>query len=107
MKQLFAAVAIVAVLAGGALAQSGRTTGEKVDDAQITAKVKAKLVADRASSLVKVNVDTHDGIVRLQGTVPTDADRAEAERLAMGTEGVKSVTNDLKVATGGSASPRR
>jgi hyperosmotically inducible protein len=107
MKQLFAAVAIVAVLAGGAFAQSGRTTGEKVDDAQITAKVKSKLVADRMANLVKVNVDTRDGVVRLEGTVPTDADRAAAERLAMTTEGVKSVTNDLKVETAGSASPRR
>ena len=106
MKQLFAALTIVAVLAGAAFAQTSRTTGAVIDDAQITAKLKTKLVADTASSLVNVNVDTHNGVVRLQGVVPTDADRMEAERLAMSTEGVKSVTNDLKVKTGGSASPK-
>jgi hyperosmotically inducible protein len=77
------------------------------DDAKITAAVKAKLVADKARNLVAVNVDTRGGAVHLKGTVQTDQDRMEAERLAKETTGVVSVTNDLKVRTGGAASPGR
>lgn len=53
--------------------------------------------------------------MRLQGSVPTEPDRAEAERLARGTNGVRQVVNELRIearATGadrddtaGSASP--
>lgn len=107
MKKILGVLGVLFLIASVASAQAtGRTTGERVDDAKITAAVKAKLVADRASNLVAVNVDTRDGVVHLQGTVPTDEDRAEAERLAMQTNGVLSVTNDLKVRTDGAASPR-
>ena len=88
-------------------AQTKPTMGERVDDAQITAKVKSKLVAEHPSALVKVNVDTSDGVVRLSGIVPTEADRTNAERIAAATSGVKTVMNDLKTETGGSASPRQ
>jgi hypothetical protein len=73
------------------------TVGQKVDDAAITAKVKTKLVAERPGNLVKVNVDTTDGVVRLRGTVPTLEDRRRAEELAKLTAGVKNVVNELTV----------
>jgi osmotically-inducible protein OsmY len=108
MKRLLGILAVLLLSASVAGAQpAGRTTGERVDDAQITAAVKAKLVADRVRNLVAVNVDTRDGVVHLQGTVPTDADRMEAERLATQTNGVRNVMNDLKVRMGGAASPGR
>jgi osmotically-inducible protein OsmY len=37
--------------------------------------------------------------------VPTLADKADAERLALDTDGVVAVTNDLKVATSSGSSP--
>ena len=61
-------VAVTAVVAPVAQAQD-RTVGERVDDATITAALKAKLVADSPRNLVKVNVDTKDGVVNLNGTV--------------------------------------
>lgn len=107
MKKVLGVLASLMLLAGVAAAQTpGRTTGERVDDAKITAAVKAKLVADRVGNLVRVNVDTKDGVVHLDGTVPTAEAKVEAERLAKQTEGVRSVMNDLKVRTDGSASPR-
>jgi osmotically-inducible protein OsmY len=48
-----------------------------------------------------------DGVVHLDGTVPTEADGMEAERLAIQTAGVKSVTNDLKTRISGAASGRQ
>jgi len=82
-----------------------RSIGEKVDDAAISAKVKAKLSTEEASNLVKVDVDTKDGVVHLQGTVPTLEDKVEAGRLAKDTEGVVNVMNDLKVAAAPAPDP--
>jgi hyperosmotically inducible periplasmic protein len=76
----------------------GRSVGDKVDDAMITTKVKSKLSTEHVKNLVKVDVDTKNGVVHLQGTVPTLKDKAEAERLARDTKGVVRVMNDLKVA---------
>jgi osmotically-inducible protein OsmY len=107
MKQLLGILAVLLLVANVAVAQSGKPIGERVDDAKITAAVKAKLVADEARNLVSVNVDTRGGVVHLKGTVQTDQDRMVAERLARETTGVVSVTNDLTVQTGGAASPGR
>lgn len=99
------APAVVAGVPPAIEAQQHPTIGERVDDATITASVKTKLVGDRAKNLVAVNVDTAQGVVHLQGTVPTDRDKMEAERLARGTKGVVDVRNDLKVESA-AASPR-
>ena len=108
MKRLFAAAVVVSLVMGPVAAAyaADRTVGEKVDDAAITAKVKTELATERAKDLVSVNVDTNDGVVHLQGTVPTAADKAKAERLARATSGVRAVSNDLTVTESSpSASP--
>ena len=99
MKRLLSVLVFLSLLVGPTLAAYGgeRTIGEKADDALITTKVKAKLTAERVKNLVSVNVDTQDGVVVLEGSVPTLADKAEAERLARSVKGVRHVTNDLKV----------
>jgi hyperosmotically inducible protein len=108
VKRLLWALAILVAVTGGQVPVSDaqdRTIGDRVDDAKITAQLKAKLVADKAKNLMNVNVDTRDGVVHLQGTVQTDQDRMEAERLARATKGVRAVKNDLTVSAG-AASPR-
>ena len=110
------ALALAVAVTGGFIpmaAAQDRTLGERVDDAKITAMLKTKLAASSVKSLVNVNVDTRDGVVHLQGMVPSEQDRMEAERLAFGINGVRSVHNALKVATSvaprdttGAASPR-
>ncbi len=110
MKRFISIIVLAAAVVAGASIPAAhaddRTLGEKVDDATITARVKAKLAAERAKTLVKVNVDTHDGAVHLTGIVPTEQDRAKAEELARLTKGVVAVTNDLGVSETGAASPR-
>jgi hyperosmotically inducible periplasmic protein len=108
MKRLFWSLAIAFVaIAGAAAAVEAQkaTVSERVDDAAITTALKTKLVADRAKNLIAVNVDTEHGVVRLKGTVPTDRDKMEAERLARATKGVVDVKNDLKVEAA-AASPK-
>lgn len=70
---------------------------QQVDDAALTAKVKAQLIADGRVSPTRVNVDTAGGVVTLKGIVPTQAEKNAAEEIARRVEGVKSVTSQLTV----------
>lgn len=70
-------------------------TGKAVDDASVTAKVKSTLLADNQVSGMKIDVDTSNGVVTLNGSVSTAAERARAEQLARDIEGVRSVKNNL------------
>jgi osmotically-inducible protein OsmY len=73
------------------------TVGGSIDDAWIHAKLVAKLLADSDTPEHKINVDVDHNIVTLRGIVETPAARAEAERIAKETDGVKRVNNMLKV----------
>lgn len=100
MKTFAWTLALALVACGGIVpsaAAQGRTLGQTVDDVTLTAAVKAKLVADRAQNLFKVDVDSVNGVIRLKGTVVTEGDRIEAERLARRTSGVRDVINELRV----------
>lgn len=70
---------------------------EATGDAALTAKVKSKFLADTSIAGLKIDVDTTDNVVTLSGTVSTAAERARAVSVAKGTDGVKSVVNNLKV----------
>ena len=93
------ALLVVLVLAASACQSlTGKTAGQNIDDATITASVKSKLVADKAANLTRVDVDTNNGTVYLNGTVDSPEQKAKAEQLAWQAQGVKSVVNNLQVA---------
>ena len=95
-------LAIVGLLA---LASLVGTTGcsstvpveRQIDDAAITTQVKSKLAADPEVAAHNIDVDTNEGVVTLSGRVDDGAERAEAEKLARNTDGVRRVINNLKV----------
>jgi hypothetical protein len=68
------------------------------NDPGITTAVKSKLAADERTSAMKIDVDTSEKIVTLNGTVQTEAEKAAAEQIAKSTDGVMSVVNRLTVA---------
>ena len=70
---------------------------DQASDAVITSKVAAKLAADPDTDSYEIDVDTQNGAVRLRGFVETELERSEAEDLALTTEGVRSVDNQLKL----------
>lgn len=74
--------------------------GEKVDDATITTKIEAKLAADPEINPFEIDVDTVRGVVTLSGTVHEAAQRAEAERIALETKGVRDVRNRIELERG-------
>ena len=71
--------------------------GEVLGDAAITTAVKSKLLADADVSGMKIDVDTANGVVTLQGTVPSAVEKRRAVQLAKETKGVKSVKDQLKI----------
>ncbi|MEA2603727.1 MAG: hyperosmotically inducible periplasmic protein [Acidobacteriota bacterium] len=91
---------------GGAIQRGADKVDEKVgpvarevlSDASVTAKVKARLLADPDVAGLHIDVGTVDGRVTLNGKVSSADERAEAEKLAVHTDGVKSVVNLIQVA---------
>jgi hyperosmotically inducible protein len=75
-----------------------RSTGQVIDDALITTKVKASLAADPQVSALAIDVDTAEGVVTLTGVVEGEPQRQRAIQLAQGMEGVRRVdANNLRV----------
>lgn len=111
MSVLFCGAAFAVMTAGYATAQTAtqeakektQSAAEKtkttLTDAEITAAVKTKLLADSTVGGLKLDVDTEHGVVTLSGPVHSAAERTQAVKLARETKGVKSVTNHLKLET--------
>ncbi|HVS13083.1 MAG TPA: BON domain-containing protein [Thermoanaerobaculia bacterium] len=74
-----------------------RSLGERIDDAGLTAKIKAKLTADPDINPFNINVDVEDGRVTLMGRVKDEWHRQHAEEIVRNTKGVESVRNRLEV----------
>ena len=92
------ALVIGGAAAGGyAVGKDDRQVGTIIDDGAITATVKTKLIRNKYVSAGSVNVDTHEGVVTLNGSVASYVAREQAEQLASETKGVKSVINNLEV----------
>jgi hyperosmotically inducible periplasmic protein len=95
------ALAMLLSLVGAQTTMAGDTSEkveQTVDDAAITTAVKAKLAADKIKTLVRVSVDTVDGVVTLTGTVETANEKKHAQDLARGSKGVSKVVNNLQIA---------
>jgi hyperosmotically inducible periplasmic protein len=90
-------IALLAVLTLAACSSTGRTVGENVDDAAITASVKAKLAAEKMGTLTSVDVDTRQRTVYLNGVVPSEDLKQRAANIAWGVKGVQSVVNNLSI----------
>lgn len=94
--KLVSAAGFVLLLAG-CQAMTGRTAGQNVDDATITASVQTQLTTDRLSNFTRIDVDTTNGVVSLNGVVDSAENKSRAEQLARRVGGVKNVVNNLQV----------
>src|SRR5690349_2864239 len=66
-------------------------------DAGITTDVKAKLAADEAVKASQVNVDTHDRVVTLTGSVDSLVAKSRAVALTREADGVRDVIDNIRV----------
>jgi hyperosmotically inducible protein len=69
-------------------------SGDSIDDAWITSKVKTQLLADAAVKGTQIDVDTKANVVTLTGTAESQAAKDAAIRIAAGTKGVNKVIAD-------------
>lgn len=73
------------------------SVGEWIDDASITALVKATLLYHRSTSALNTKVETLEGVVTLGGTARNAAEKDLASKLVNDVHGVKSVVNNMAV----------
>jgi hyperosmotically inducible periplasmic protein len=102
LKSVKATVLIFAAfwMLSGCQALTGRTLGQNIDDNYLTGAVKTQLVRDKAANFTRIDVDTNDGIVYLNGTVDSAEQRTRAEQIARNVGGVRDVVNNLQLARG-------
>jgi hyperosmotically inducible protein len=106
MKHLRLTTALLApllvLLLGGQLggcAMSGLAgpVAEVVDDATITAGVRAAIAGDETLKVSDLGVETTQGVVQLSGFVGSADSVAAAASVARTVKGVRSVRNDLRL----------
>ena len=91
------AIAAVAGMLGCASTSKSEGTGEYVDDAVITTKVKAAIFEQPNLKSAEINVETFKGVVQLSGFVSSSDSANTAVRTAQAVKGVTSVKNDMRV----------
>jgi osmotically-inducible protein OsmY len=84
-------------MAGCTSTPTSESTGEYIDDAAISNKVRAQLVGDKDLNLFQIDVTTFKGVVQLSGFVNSASIKERAGMVAASVEGVKEVRNNLIV----------
>ena len=82
---------------GCASTRTHESTGEYVDDATITTKVKTAIVQEPGLKSSEINVETFKGVVQLSGFVSSKNDIQSAVKVASAVSGVKSVKNEMQL----------
>ena len=96
IASLLAITALTLVVGCGATAQK-EGTGEYIDDAVITTKIKAALLQEPALKSMEINVETFKGRVQLSGFVTSPSNAATAVTLARSVTGVQAVKDDIRI----------
>ncbi len=90
-----AVLLVAAALAGCAGSAKQQSTGEFIDDATISTRIKTRLFEDPVTSGFAIKVDAFKGTVQLSGFVNSEKERQRAEEIARGVRGVREVRNNL------------
>jgi hyperosmotically inducible protein len=69
-----------------------------IKDGWLVMKVHSEMVDEDVLNGSNIDVDVRNGVVTLQGTVPSEAARSRAIAVAKANDGVKSVVDQLKIA---------
>ena len=68
-----------------------------ISDVAVTSSVKGLLMTDRMINASQIGVETQQGIVSLNGFVPSQEQKLRAELLTRDIQGVRQVVNNLQV----------
>ena len=83
--------------AGCAVTRGQESVGAYIDDATITTQIKGRFVDNTSVDAASIKVETLNGVVILSGFAKNNTERATAETIARGVNGVKSVRNEIAV----------
>jgi osmotically-inducible protein OsmY len=89
---------VLALLTVFTLAPSAGAQVNAVKDGWLVMKIHSEFVDEDVLSGSNIDVDVKNGMVTLQGTVPSEAARARAIAAAKANDGVKGVTDQLRIA---------
>jgi hyperosmotically inducible protein len=95
----FAPALLVGAISAATLsvpAQAGQVGAVK--DGWLVMKVHSEMVDEDVLNGSDIDVDVKNGVVTLQGTVPSEAARSRALAVAKANDGVKSVVDQLRIA---------
>jgi len=87
----------LSAMTGCAATPTTESTGEFIDDAAITTKVKAAIWDQPTLKMFEIHVATFKGAVRLSGVASSPSIIDKAGEVARGVAGVKSVQNDMRL----------
>ena len=99
MRILLIVVIGVCFMCSSGCASTGahKSTGEMIDDAVLSGKVKSKLIADADVRAFSIDVDTRNGVVILNGRVSSEWEQDRAVEIAESVYGVKEVKSLLVI----------
>ncbi len=87
-----------ALLGACAPTATSRSTGQALDDAAITTRVKTQIAqTESLGQAMQINVDTYRGVVSLAGFVDNEKQARDAVQAATRVAGVDKVINNLRV----------
>lgn len=93
---LVGAVLVAGPARGASAGQQTTTSAAKADDSTLKSRIVANLKKNATMAARDIDVDVHEGIVTLKGTVRTAGEKARAARLAT-IKGVTAVHNEIVV----------
>jgi osmotically-inducible protein OsmY len=95
---------VLVALMFGHVRQADAGQVQAIKDGWLVMKVHSEFLDESVLDGSNIDVDVKDGVVTLQGTVPTAAARARALELARKNDGVKNVVDQLKIGPASSTS---
>ena len=104
IQAILVALAVAGGVTGCAVTSGQESTGQYVDEATITTRVKTRFAKDPTVSAMRIKVETMKGVVQLSGNAKSQAERDQAAQLASSVPGVSSVQNNIQVESASSDS---
>ena len=88
---------ILLTTSGCAVMRDQESVGAYVDDSTITTQIKARFIENKQVDAASISVETMKGTVMLSGFAKNTTEKATAENIARGVNGVRAVRNEISV----------
>lgn len=97
MNKLATAIALTTLISVPTAVYAENNWQEEAKDAWLDGKAETTLLLNSNLNSFDINTDVNEGVVTLTGSVNNDLEKALAQELVSGLDGVKSVENKLTV----------